>query len=122
MARIQGTLWEGVALRRRRAGADPDAPLRAVALPATWEAEAAEALAALVPGEGPASMPRAAEAWIGRVSARGRKAGLLDDAEADDLAEGLRGLLLPRRGAPGIECWRNESKPLRAVAEPRFVL
>src|SRR5690349_5780446 len=122
MARIQGTLWEGVALRRRRAGADPDAPPRPVALPAGWEAEAAGALAALVPGEGPVSLPRAAEAWIGRVTARGQRAGLFDETGAQALAEDLRALLLTRRGAPGIETWRNEQKPARAAAEPRFVL
>ena len=41
MAPIRGTLWEGVALRRTRAAADPDSPLRAVALPAAWDGEAA---------------------------------------------------------------------------------
>ncbi|MCB4824330.1 TSCPD domain-containing protein [Roseicella aerolata] len=122
MARIQGTLWEGVALRRRRAGADPDAPLRQVALPIAWEAEAAEALAALAPGEGPVSLPRAAEVWIARVSARGQRAGTFDEAGAAALAEGLRALLLTRRGAPGAEVWRNETKPARAAAETRFVL
>ncbi|TCZ66555.1 TSCPD domain-containing protein [Roseicella aquatilis] len=116
MARIQGTRWDGVALRRLRAGADPDAPLRAVAIPAGWEPEAAEALAGLAPGEGPASLPRAAEAWIGRAGARGRKAGILDEVGAERLAEGLRALLLTRRGAPGREVWRGEK------AEPRFVL
>ncbi|MDB5376688.1 MAG: hypothetical protein JWR00_1134, partial [Rubritepida sp.] len=49
MARLDGTLWEGVALRRTRIGADPDAPPRALALPAGWEEEAGAALAALVP-------------------------------------------------------------------------
>ncbi|MFZ4409780.1 MAG: hypothetical protein ACOYOH_20720, partial [Paracraurococcus sp.] len=82
MARIQGTVWDGVALRRLRAGADPDARLRAVALPAGWDAAAAGALAALAPGDGPVSLPRAAEGWIGRVAARGQKAGLFDAAGA----------------------------------------
>lgn len=118
MARLHGTLWEGVALRRTRAGADPDAPPRPVALPAAWEEEAAAALAALVPGEGPVSLPRAAEAWIGRITARGLKARVLAGPdEARRLAEGLRALLLTRRGAPGAEVWRNEPR-----AEPRFVL
>lgn len=117
-------MWDGVALRRARAGADPDQPPRPVALPAAWEGgEAAEdpaaaALAALAPGEGPASLPRLAEAWISRVLGRGQKCGLLaDDAAALHLAEGLRALLLSRRGAPGAEVWRGEAKP-----EPRFVL
>lgn len=122
MAGSSGTIWDGVAQRRRRVGADPDAPPRAVAIPATWEVEAAEALAALAPGEGPTSLPRAAEAWIGRVAARGRKAGLLDEAAAQSLAEGLRGLLLTRRGAPDAEVWRNDAPVARAAAEPRFVL
>ena len=122
MARIEGTLWEGVALRRRRAGADPDAPLRAVAMPATWEIEAAEALAALAPGEGPVSLPRAAEAWIGRVAARGRKAGLLDEAARARAGRGpARPAADPPR-RPRHRVWRNEARPARAAAEPRFVL
>lgn len=117
MARLEGTLWEGLALRRTRAAADPDAPPRAVALPVGWEEEAAAALAALLPGEGPVSLVRAAEGWIGRLTARGRRAGLLDADSACSLAEALRALLLTRRGAPGMEVWRNETQ-----AEPRFVL
>ncbi|WP_027284633.1 TSCPD domain-containing protein [Rubritepida flocculans] len=117
MARYRGTLWDGVALRRTRIGADPDAPPRAVALPIGWEEEAAAALAALAPGAGPASLPRLAEAWIGAALARGRKAGLVTEREAPRLAEGWRALLLTRRGAPGAESWRGEAK-----AEPRFVL
>ena len=117
MARYHGTLWEGVALQRTRIGADPDAPPRAVALPSAWEEEAAAALAALAPGEGPASLPRLAEAWIAKALARGRKAGLVTPREERHLAEGWRALLLTRRGAPGAETWRGEAK-----AEPRFVL
>lgn len=117
MARLDGTLWEGVALRRTRIGADPDAPPRALALPSGWEEEAAAALAALVPGTGPATLPRAAEAWIARALARGEKAGLISPQEAPHLAEGWRALLLTRRGAPGAEVWRGEAK-----ADPRFVL
>ncbi len=122
MARIKGTLWDGVALRRSKAAPDPDASPRPVALPLAWEADpedsAAAALAALAPGEGPVTLVGAAEAWIGRALSRGRKAGLLaDDAAARHLAEGLRALLLTRRGAPGAEVWAGAPKP-----EPRFVL
>jgi hypothetical protein len=117
MAGITGTLWDGVALRRERAGADPDSPLRPVALPAAWDGEAAEALAALAPGSGPVLLPRLAEGWIRRVTARGRRLGLLDSPEeADAMAEALRALLLARRGAPGAEVWRDRRE------EPRFVL
>jgi hypothetical protein len=122
MARYHGTLWEGVALRRTRIGSDPDAPPRAVALPAAWEDEAAAALAALAPGEGPASLPRLAEAWIARALIRGRKAGLVTPREERPLAEGWRALLLTRRGAPGAEVWRSEGGRGDAKAEPRFVL
>ncbi|MBS7810994.1 TSCPD domain-containing protein [Roseococcus pinisoli] len=117
MARLDGTLWEGVALRRTRIGADPDAPPRALALPANWEEEAAAALAALAPGAGPANLPRAAESWIARALARGEKSGLLGPKEAAHLAEGWRALLLSRRGSPGAETWRGDAR-----AEPRFVL
>ena len=109
MASTRGTLWDGVALRRTRAAADPDSPPRAVALPAAWGDGAAAALASLVPGAGPVSLPRAVEAWIAR-AANG----------APDLAEPLRALLLTRRGCPGAEAWRAGAK---AGAEPpRFVL
>ena len=117
MARMTGSLWEGVALRRHRIGADPDAPLRAVALPASWEDEAAAALAALAPGNAPISLPRAAETWISRALTRGEKAGLITPREAPRLAEGWRALLLTRRGAPGAEVWRGETR-----LEPRYVL
>jgi len=117
MARLNGTLWEGVALRRTRIGADPDAPLRSLALPSGWDQEAAAALATLLPGTGPASLPRAVEAWIARALSRGEKAGLFSPERAGSLAEGWRALLLTRRGAPGIETWRGEGK-----TEPRFVL
>ena len=116
MARTDGTLWEGLALTRWKLGADPDAPPRAVAIPAGWEAEAGEALAGLVPGTRPITLPRAAEGWIGRAVARGMKAGLLDTTGATHLAEGLRALLLTRRGAPGAEVWRG------TAAEARYVL
>lgn len=123
--RIAGTLWEGVALRRARAGADPDAPPRPVALPAAWEDEdgtAAAALAALAPGDdGPVTLPGLAEGWIRRLATRGRRLGLLESPEeATALAEALRALLLARRGAPGAEVWRNETRT--GAAEPRFVL
>lgn len=119
MTEIAGTLWEGVGLRRTRAAADPDSPLRPVALPLSWEEEAAAALAALDPGTGPIALPRAAEGWIRRLTAKGRKLGMLASAEeADSLAEALRALLIARRGAPGAETWAGRE----SRAEPRFVL
>ena len=117
MKRIGGSLWEGVALRRIRIGADPDAPTRAVALPGPWEDEAGAALAALAPGMAPITLPRATEAWIARALSRGEKAGVVTPHEQRQLAEGWRALLLTRRGAPGMESWRGDAR-----AEPRFVL
>ena len=117
MAGILGTLWDGVALRRQRIGADPDAPPRPIALPIAWEEGAAAALAALAPGGGPVALPTLAEGWIRRVTTRGRRLGLIDSPdEADALAERLRALLLARRGAPGAEVWRDRKE------EARFVL
>ncbi len=117
MAGILGTLWDGVALRRERIGADPDAAPRAVALPATWDDGAAAAIAGLAPGGGPVALPTLAEGWIRRVTTRGRRLGLLESPEeADALAAALRALLLARRGAPGTEVWRDRKD------EARFVL
>ncbi|MBD0270844.1 MAG: hypothetical protein ICV73_02845 [Acetobacteraceae bacterium] len=110
MASTRGTLWDGVALRRTRAAADPDSPRRAVALPAAWGEDAASALASLAPGAGPVSLPRAAEAWIARAT----------DGAAD-LAEPLRALLITRRGGPGAEAWRD-GRAKAGAEPPRFVL
>jgi hypothetical protein len=114
---LDGTLWEGLALRRLRASADPDAAPRAVAIPAMWEDEAAAALAALTPGEGPASLPRAAEAWIAKAVDKGLRAGTLLPEETRGFAEAWRALLLSRRAVPSPEIWRGDAK-----AEARVVL
>ncbi|MDW8399671.1 MAG: TSCPD domain-containing protein, partial [Acetobacteraceae bacterium] len=113
--------WAGVALIRRLAAPDPDADPRPVALPAAWDEGAAEALAALAPGQGPVLLPRLAEGWIGRAAHRARRLGL-EEAEADSLAAALRSLLLSRRGAPGAAMWRGEAAPLRFVLNlPAFL-
>lgn len=107
--------WQGIALRRVRAAADPDAEPRSVAIPATWEEEAAAALAALAPGRGAVLLPRLAERWIAQARDGAQRIGL-PAAEAEELAAGLRALLLGRRGAPGAPAWRGEG------GTPRFVL
>ncbi|MBU8538602.1 TSCPD domain-containing protein [Falsiroseomonas tokyonensis] len=118
MTTFAGTLWDQVGLWRLRAAPEPDAAPRPVALPVSWDEQAAEALAALAPGTGPVVFPKLAEGWISRLALRGRELGLLADAAAQDaFAESLRALLLARRGAPGLSIWRNESR-----AAPRFVL
>lgn len=118
MSSLRGTLWDGVALWRVRAAPDPDSPTRAIALPLSWDADEAAALAALAAGSGPVLLPKLAEGWIGALVERGRKLGILaDDREVDAFAEALRAMLLARRGAPGAPIWRGEAK-----GQPRFVL
>ena len=117
MTSLPGTLWDGVQLWRVRAAPDPDSRPRAVALPVSWEAEEAAALAALAPGSRPILLPRLAEAWIAPLAVRGQRLGILADAaEAMTFVDALRGLLLARRGAPGAPVWRGDTKA------PRFVL
>ncbi len=104
-------IWRGVRMRDTQAGADPDAPPRPLTLPAAWDDRAAAALAALAPGEGAATLPRAADAWIRPVATRARQAG--DPA----LAERLHALLLHRRAAPTAPVWNGTGGTL-----PGFVL
>lgn len=92
--------------------ADGEAPARAIALPAAWPDSAAVALAALVPGAGPVSLPAAADRWIAPLAERARRAGIEDDLETS-----LHRLLLARRGAPDASVWAGE-----AAECPGFVL
>ncbi len=103
--------WHGVRMRDTQAGADADSTLRPLTLPAAWDDRAAAALAALAPGTGATTLPRAAEAWIRPVAARARMEG--DPA----LAERLHGLLLHRRAAPTAPVWSGLGEPA-----PGFVL
>jgi ribonucleoside-diphosphate reductase alpha chain len=100
-------------MRRVAAAADPDAPRRAVTLPAAWDDAAADALAALAPApEAVAvSLPLAAEAWIRPIARHAQHLGL----EAP-LAERLHRLLLLRQGAPTAPVWQGK------VDDPGFVL
>ncbi len=105
-------IWQGIRMRDTAAGADPDAPLRPLSLPAAWDDRAAAALAALAPGAGRASLPRAAEAWIHPLAIRAQQAG--DPA----LADRLHSLLLHRQAAPTEPVWGH----MGAAAEaPGFV-
>ena len=104
-------IWRGVRMRETVAGVDPDAAPRPLSLPAAWDERAAAALAALAPGEGRATLPRAADAWIRPVASRARESG--DTA----LADRLHALLLHRRAAPTMPVWNGA-----AGAAPGFVL
>ena len=105
-------IWRGVRMRDTEAGADPDAPPRPLTLPASWDDRAAAALAALAPGEGRASLPRAADSWIRPLATRARLEG--DGA----LADKLHALLLRRRGAPTEALWGGHGDG----APPGFML
>jgi len=93
------------------ASADPDRPPRIVNLPATWDDRAAEALAALVPGEGPVSLAAAANSWLSLIAQKARQAG-----RGDDIAEKLQRLLRQRKASPNTAIWRGET------AVPGFIL
>ncbi len=105
--------WNGVRMRTAHEAADPDATPRRITLPADWDDGAAQALAALVPGSGNASLAEAADRWIDRL------AGL--PGAPDGLGRALAVLLLLRRAAPGPGTWAGaETEP--AGPAPLFVL
>ncbi len=104
--------WHGVRMRRTLARAEPDMLQRAVTVPAAWDEAAAEALAALAPGDGPVALTAAADAWIVPIADAASQAGY-----SPALADRLRRLLLLRRGAPEDSIWQG-----RDTAIPCFVL
>jgi hypothetical protein len=83
-----------------------------VTIPAAWDDAAAEALAALAPGEGPISLAAASAVWLGVVAQRARALGY-----SPDIALCLHGLLRRRQAAPTPPVWRMD-----AGAVPGFVL
>ena len=91
------SLWNGVRMRVADAAADPDAAPRRVSLPTDWDSPAAEALAALVPGDGAISLAEAAGRWIDRLASL--------PGAGDGLARRLVRLLLLRQAAPGAASW-----------------
>lgn len=111
--------WNGVRMRKVRAGADPDAATRLVTLPADWEESAAAALAQLVPGRADVLLAQAAARWICAL-ADDRQDGDVQagkTAAAPDLAGRLATMLLHRIAAPNQAVWQASQ-----VAAPAFVL
>ncbi|MCQ8241687.1 vitamin B12-dependent ribonucleotide reductase [Rhizosaccharibacter radicis] len=92
--------WNGVRLRVLSAAPDPDSVPRAVTLPADWDDNAAQGLAALVPGTGAVSLPGVSAAFLDPLCA-------LPDAP-DGIGRDLSHLLLLRQAAPHEPCWRGE--------------
>jgi ribonucleoside-diphosphate reductase alpha chain len=90
-------------MRRVEIGADPDGPPRLVTLPASWDDHEAAALAALAPGDGPATLSAAARIWTAPLGG--------------ELEERALRLLLARRAAPVEAVWAG-----RAADDPGFVL
>jgi hypothetical protein len=89
-------------MRQVAASANPDLPARLITLPATWDDRAAEALAALAPGDGPVSLAGAAQAWLGTLGQRAKAAG-----KPEALIGQLQTLLRLRRAAPNLAIWRG---------------
>jgi ribonucleoside-diphosphate reductase alpha chain len=98
-------------MRQMEAPADPDAPLRCITLPASWDDAAAEALAVLVPGQSAASLAAASAIWLGVIGQRAKQEGT-----SADIVLALHGLLRRRQAAPTISVWRGEGEA------PGFVL
>lgn len=77
---------------------DADGPPRRVALPVSWQQDAADALALLAPEARTADLAQVAETWLLRVT-----------ASDPDLAVRLHGLLLQQRAAPAEAAWGPSS-------------
>ncbi len=99
-------LWQGTRMRQVAARADPDQAPRVVTLPVSWDDRAAEALAALVPGDGPVSLAAASSVWLTLVAGRARQAGQ-GRLAGGDMAAQLQDLLGRRRAAPNQAVWTS---------------
>ncbi len=100
-------LWQGTRMRQVAARADPEQAPRVVTLPVSWDDRAAEALAALVPGEGPVSLAAASSVWLTLVAGRARQAGQ-GKVAGSDMAAQLQDLLGRRQAAPNAAVWASE--------------
>jgi ribonucleoside-diphosphate reductase alpha chain len=111
-------LWQGVRMRQVWAQADPDRPARTVRLPVSWDDRAAEALAGLVPGEGPVNLASASAVWLGVILARARhsgqgqghagqgQTGTVPIGTGDTIEAALLTLLQQRQAAPNAWVWQ----------------
>ena len=104
--------WHGIKQSRLVGRADPDSPEIMVKLPAAWGANAADALAAILPNRTEIDLPEAADAWIAPIAERAAEIGI-----SDTLSRDLHALLAARRGAPSPEVWRSE-----LLVQPGFTL
>jgi len=105
------TSWHGIKQAIFEGQADPDAQAVTVKLPAAWGAGAADALAALLPGQARIDLALAAEIWIAPIAARARTLGI-----SAGLGTQLHALLAARQGAPSAGIWQS-----RGLEAPGFV-
>ena len=105
-------------MRTVEAAADPDDAPRSVTLPADWDDTAAEALARLTPGHGPASLPDEAAHWIDDLCL-----GETSGPAIRPVARALSCLLLMRQAAPTQDLWHghHDRKPGFVVNLAGFV-
>ena len=89
-------------MRTVEAAADPDDAPRSITLPADWDDTAAEALARLAPGHGPASLPEEAAHWIDDLCT-----GECSGPVVRPVARALSCLLLMRQAAPTRDLWHG---------------
>jgi hypothetical protein len=95
--------WHGTKQSVFIGRADPDGCDIRVLLPAAWGADAADALAAILPDRSGIELAEAAAAWIAPIAERAAAIGF-----SATLSEDLHALLAARRGAPSPEVWRGE--------------
>jgi hypothetical protein len=95
--------WHGIRLSVFIAREDPDSPEIEVKLPAAWGEDAANALAAMLPGQTALDLAEAADAWIAPIAGRAAAIGV-----SATMSEDLHAMLAARRGAPSAGIWRGE--------------
>ena len=98
--------WHGVRTRNVEARPDPDSATRRVVIPAAWDDRAAEALAAIAPGNSAVVLEDAAQTWIGPIAERAESSGLAG-LLGSNLADELHQLVIARKGAPHDTIWRG---------------
>lgn len=94
--------WHGIKLSTYEAAPDPDSALVLATLPALWGQDAANALAAILPGKRLLHIADAAENWIAPLCQHAVTAGL-----EPDIHDELHDMLAARRASPSLGVWRQ---------------
>lgn len=114
-------------MRTVMASADPDAPARAITLPADWDDDAAAALAEIVAGTGAVSLPLESARWIESFTSSSRRPdGGRQEPSRGDIISGrsLAWLHILRQVAPTLAVWHGASdrRPGFVINLAAFVL